>query len=177
MNKKVITISIFDADSIDKAIKEVNEYRKWLKKCTEKFIEELANEGLKTTQANFLKADYDGTNDVSVHVEKRDEHTTAVVAVGASVLFIEFGTGITYPDNHPEAGENGMIRGGYGYHLGNLKNGWRYQGDPGTNGQVITSGSHAGMVHTYGNPANMSMYNAVRDLEQKFTEIAQRCFV
>ena len=45
----------------------------------------------------------------------------AVVAVGSATLFIEFGTGVKYPDNHPEAAEHGMIRGGYGYRLGRLE--------------------------------------------------------
>lgn len=63
-------------------------------------------------------------------MENRDEDTVAVVAVGGAVLFIEFGTGVKYPDNHPEAGKNGFTRGGYGYHLGRLKNGWRYTGNP-----------------------------------------------
>ena len=81
-----------------------------------------------------------------------------------------------FSDNHPEAGKNGFTRGGYGYKLGRLEKGWRYTGDPGSNGEVITTGKHAGEVHTYGNPANMSMYETVRELEEKFAEIARRCY-
>ena len=99
------------------------------------------------------------------------------MAVGGATLFIEFGTGIKYSDAHPEAAKNGMTRGGYGYKLGRLEKGWRYSGDPGTNGEVITEGKHAGEIHTYGNPANMCMYLTVRELEERFEEIARRCFV
>ena len=46
-----------------------------------------------------------------------------------------------------------------------------------TNGEVITSGKHAGEVRTHGNPANMSMYLTVRELKEKFEEIARRVYV
>ena len=175
MKKRVIKVEL-SQKGIDKAIKELNDYKKWLKDCTEKFLKALADEGAQIATAKFQRAVYDGTNDVKVSVENRDEDTVAVVAVGGAVLFIEFGTGVKYPDNHPEAGKNGVTRGGYGYHLGRLKNGWRYTGNPGSNGEVITSGEHAGEVHTYGNPANMSMYRTVRELEEHFEEIARRCY-
>ena len=175
MKKRVIKVEL-SQKGIDKAIKELNDYKKWLKDCTEKLLKALADEGAQIATAKFQRAVYDGTNDVKVSVENRDENTVAVVAIGSAVLFIEFGTGVKYPDNHPEAGKNGFTRGGYGYHLGRLKNGWRYTGNPGSNGEVITSGEHAGEVHTYGNPANMSMYQTVRELEEHFEEIARRCY-
>ena len=175
MSKRVIKVTLSEK-SIDNAIKELKNYKTWLKECTVKFIQALGEEGVQVATAKFQTAVYDGTNDVSVSVESRDNNKVAVVAVGSSVLFIEFGTGVKYPYNHPEAGKNGFTRGGYGYKLGRLENGWRYTGDPGSNGEVITTGKHAGEVHTYGNPANMSMYETVRELEEKFEEIARRCY-
>lgn len=175
MSKRVIKVTLSEK-SIDNAINELKNYKTWLKECTEKFIQALGEEGVQVATAKFQTAVYDGTNDVSVSVESRDTNKVAVVAVGSSVLFIEFGTGVKYPDNHPEAGNNGFTRGGYGYKLGRLEKGWRYTGDPGSNGEVITTGKHAGEVHTYGNPANMSMYETVRELEEKFAEIARRCY-
>lgn len=163
--------------SIDEAIKELQAYKKWLTERTSAFLKALADEGMEIASVKFSTAQYDGTNDVSVSVEERGESRVAVVAAGGAVLFIEFGTGVKYPDNHPEAGEHGMIRGEYGYKLGRLQKGWRYTGDPGTNGEVITEGKHAGEVHTYGNPANMSMYLTIRELEDKFEEIARRIYV
>lgn len=161
---------------IDSAIKELQRYKTWLLECTEKFLKALGDEGVSIASAKFQSAAYDGTNDVSVSVESRGEAQVAVVAVGSAVLFIEFGTGVRYPDSHPEAGQNGFAHGQYGYKLGGMKKGWRYRGDPGTHGQLITKGKHAGEVHTYGNPASMSMYLTVRELEQKFEEIARRCY-
>ncbi len=175
MSNKVIKVQLTER-SLNNAIKALNDYKKWLKDKTEEFVKALADEGMQISKAKFETAIYDGTNDVSVSVENRGEMKAAVVAIGKSVLFIEFGTGVKYPDNHPEAATKGFIRGEYGYHLGRHETGWRYKGNPGTNGEMITTGKHAGEVHTYGNPANMSMYYTVRELEEKLEEIARRVY-
>ena len=176
MSKRVVKISLSEKGMGD-AIKELQQYKKWLLDCTEKFLKALGDEGMMIASAKFQSAVYDGTNDVSVLVESRDKNKVAIVAVGSAVLFIEFGTGVRYPDNHPEAGKNGFAHGEYGYKLGRLQKGWRYRGNPGTNGTIITEGRHAGEVHTYGNPANMSLYLTARELQEKFEEIARRCYV
>lgn len=176
MKKRVIKVQL-NEQSIDRAIKEVNDYKKWLVDKTKEFLKALADEGVTIASAKFGEATYDGTNDVTCMMENRGENKVAVMAIGGATLFIEFGTGVRYPDNHPEAAENGMVRGEYGYKLGRLEKGWRYTGEPGSNGEVITKGKHAGEVHTYGNPANMSMYQTVRELQDKFEEIARRVYV
>lgn len=175
MRRKTIQVPLTEA-GVDRAIRELKAWQKRLERGTAALLKALAEEGVQVASARFQSAQYDGTNDVSVSLEVRDQNRIAVVAVGEAVLFIEFGTGVRYPDNHPEASVNGFARGGYGHRLGRLLQGWRYDGDPGTNGQVIQKGKHAGQVHTYGNPANMSMYGTVRELEQKFAELARRCF-
>lgn len=174
--KKVIHVEL-NSSSIEHAIRELQNYKKWILEKTEEFLKALAEEGVQISSVKFSEAEYDGTNDVSCSVEERDSTKVAVVAIGNAALFIEFGTGITYADNHPEAAANGMIRGEYGHRLGRLEKGWRYKGDPGTHGEVITEGKHAGEVHTYGNPANMCMYLTIRELEQRFEEIARRVYV
>lgn len=176
MKKRVIKVSL-NEQSIDNAIRELNDFKKWLQDKTKEFLKALADEGVQIANAKFAVAEYDGTNDVSCSVEERGDNKVAVVAVGGATLFIEFGTGVTYPDNHPEAGKMGMVRGEYGYRLGRLESGWRYTGDPGSHGEVITEGKHAGEVHTYGNPANMCMYLTVEELKGKFEEIARRVYV
>lgn len=173
--KKVIHVEL-NSSSIDHAIRELQNYKKWILEKTQEFLKALGEEGVQISSVKFSEAEYDGTNDVSCMVEERDSTKVAVVAIGNAALFIEFGTGITYPDNHPEAAANGMIRGEYGHRLGRLEKGWRYEGDPGTHGEVITEGKHAGEIHTYGNPANMCMYLTIRELEQRFEEIARRVY-
>ena len=151
---------------IDNAIREINRYQSWLKTKTSVLLDRLAQEGLSVASANFAKAAYDGTNDVSVSVEQRGAGVRAVVAVGASVLFIEFGTGVTYPDNHPEAAEHGMRRGEYGVgHAGAELN------------EVIhTKKDGKEVVITQGNPANMSMYETVKHLEGILPGLAKEVF-
>lgn len=169
--KRTIKLALTPS-SIQNAIREVEDLKRKITEGSKQLVRELAKLGYDITSFNFTWAAYDGTNDVSCHIEERGENMSAVVAVGEAVLFIEFGTGITFPDNHPEAAEHGMIRGGYGKHQGSNPDGWRYRGDPGTYGVEEKNGK----VHTYGNPANMSMYLAIQDIERDFAEIARRVF-
>lgn len=149
---------------IEQAIKAVEDYKIWLKERSQVLLDRLAQAGFEVASARFAKAVYDGTNDASVSLETRSEGVRAVVAVGASVLFIEFGTGVTYPDNHPQAAELGMKRGEYGQGHGKQSS-WGYYGEPGTNGVVKMKKDGSTVVITHGNPANMPMYETVKELE------------
>lgn len=173
---KTIVIDIFNPASITKAMKELEAFRANLKTKTAEFVKQLGDRGVQIADVKFGEAQYDGTNDVTVHIEERGENSVAVVAVGNATLFIEFGTGIIYPDIHPEAHQLGMNRGEYGYGFGNNIWGWTYEGNPGTNGVVISQGMKAGKVHTFGNPANMCMYYTIQELENIFEETARRVF-
>lgn len=176
MKDVTIDIDIFDPESIEKAINEVRKQKRWVADRCEKLRNALAEEGLNTATIKFETAIYDGTNDVQVEIEEVNNHTTAVVASGFSLLFIEFGTGITYPDDHPLMGEYGFARGKYGYGLGSMKGGWRYKGEPGTNGELITEGPHAGEIKTLGNPANQCMYLTGRELIDKISQLVGDIF-
>jgi hypothetical protein len=172
---KVIKVDLSSV-GINRAVKAIDEYKVWLTRKTSVFLNRLASEGAQIAAASFSTAAYDGVNDVSVTVEDRGDKVKAVVAIGAASLFIEFGTGVTYPDNHPEAGANGMVRGGYGQGKGKQK-AWGYYGEPGTNGKVIKENEKGTLVITSGNPANMPMYKTVRELEIRLNEIAREVFV
>lgn len=176
MAKKVIKVPLTTA-GISNAIKELRDYQKWMAQKQKEFLDALAQEGLQVAESGFSTAVYDGTNDVTCHIEDKGERKRAVVAVGNAVLFIEFGTGILYPDDHPEATENGMVRGEYGFGRGKNIWGWTYEaGEPGTNGQVIYQGHQRGRIHTFGNPANKAMFRSKTELEERFAEIARRIF-
>lgn len=170
---KKITVGL-SVKNIDRLITETNEYKAWLLEKTKIFISRLADIGLKTARAEFQSAVYDGDNDVTVSVQMRGS-SAFVVAIGKSVLFIEFGTGVTYPDNHPEASSHGMTRGGYGLGKGNQSS-WGYYGNPGTNGEVKVNKAGREVVITKGNPANMPMYDAVKSIKQNVTNIAREVF-
>ena len=160
---------------IDTLLREIESYTVWLKERSQVLLDRLAQAGFEVASARFAKAAYDGTNDASVSMETRSEGVRAVVAVGASVLFIEFGTGITYPDNHPQAAELGMKRGEYGQGHGKQSS-WGYYGDPGTNGVVKMKKDGSTVVITHGNPANMPMYETVKELEAMLPDLVKEVF-
>ena len=160
---------------IDTLLREIKSYTVWLKQRSQVLLDRLAQAGFEVASARFAKAAYDGTNDASVSMETRGEGVRAVVAVGASVLFIEFGTGVTYPDNHPQAAEFGMKRGEYGQGHGKQSS-WGYYGDPGTNGVVKMKKDGSTVVITHGNPANMPMYETVKELEAMLPDLVKEVF-
>ena len=160
---------------IDTLLREIESYTVWLKERSQVLLDRLAQAGFEVASARFAKAAYDGTNDASVSLETRSEGVRAVVAVGASVLFIEFGTGVTYPDNHPQAAELGMKRGEYGQGHGKQSS-WGYYGDPGTNGVVKMKKDGSTVVITHGNPANMPMYETVKELEAMLPDLVKEVF-
>lgn len=160
---------------IDTLLREIESYTVWLKERSQVLLDRLAQAGFEVASARFAKAVYDGTNDASVSLETRSEGVRAVVAVGASVLFIEFGTGVTYPDNHPQAAELGMKRGEYGKGHGKQSS-WGYYGDPGTNGVVKMKKDGSTLVITHGNPANMPMYETIKELEAMLPKLVKEVF-
>lgn len=159
----------------DSLIRKIEDLGNWQSDCAIVFADRLAQEGMEIASIKFSQAVYDGTNDVSVTVEPRGNNVRAVVATGGATLFIEFGTGVTYPDDHPEAGELGMKRGEYGQGHGK-QHSWGYYGDPGTNGVLKEKKNGGFVVITHGNPANMPMYETVKELQDRLTEIAKEVF-
>lgn len=165
-----------DGSGIDELLDALERLPAWLKAKSQELLKRLADEGYQIASAGFSGAQYDGTNDVSVSVEQRGDNARAVVAIGSAALFIEFGTGVRYADNHPESAQNGMIRGVYGYGFGRLENGWRYPEENGAGTNAVPDEKHPGYLHTYGNPANMSMYNAVKHLQEILPDMAREVF-
>lgn len=159
----------------DSLIRKVEDLGNWQSDRAIVFADRLAQEGMEIASVKFSQAVYDGTNDVSVTVEPRGNNVRAVVAIGGATLFIEFGTGVTYPDDHPEAEELGMKRGEYGQGHGK-QHSWGYYGDPGTNGVLKEKKNGRFVVITHGNPANMPMYETVKELQDRLTEIAKEVF-
>lgn len=159
----------------DSLIQKIEDLGNWQSGRAIVFADRLAQEGMEIASIKFSQAVYDGTNDVSVTVEPRGNNVRAVVATGGATLFIEFGTGVTYPDDHPEAEELGMKRGEYGQGHGK-QHSWGYYGDPGTNGVLKEKKNGGFVVITHGNPANMPMYETVKELQDRLTEIAKEVF-
>lgn len=163
MSAKTITFNL-SRSSIDKALRDLADYNRWINEKTNELVKALADYGAQQASIHFSGAMYDGNNDVSCHVEENGDGSCLVVATGRATLFIEFGTGIMYAGGHPEE-TPAVARGSWSM----SPQGKGHWDDP--NGWYYAHGKKS-----FGNPANMPMYNAKRDIEAHFEEIARRVF-
>ena len=91
MKKVAITLSGRD---IDRLLREVEDWKNWQKQKTDELLEKLAILGASTASIRFSRAIYTGLKDVTVTVEPIGNGWLDK-AEGQSVLFLEFGSGIT----------------------------------------------------------------------------------
>lgn len=156
-----ITINPFDKKSIDKAIKQLEQYKKDFLAKEEIFVKKLAEIGVSVASTGFALADYDGVNDVSVRLEWQGNKAT-VIAEGETVGFIEFGTGVKYPEwDNSEMEYTPPKHGTYGKGHGARPKGWYFKPGEGA------------VQHTYGNPPAEAMRTARDVMIEKVTQIAR----
>ena len=159
--KIVVPLSV---SGIRKLQDELREYRNWQKEKAAELTERLAMLGASVASIRFSRAIYTGPKDAVVTVEAVP-NGYRVKANGESVLFIEFGPGITYGSGHPEAQEYGMGPGTY-------PDGKGHWDDP--KGWYLPKDKGGG--HTYGNPPAMPMYEARKAIEQELPRIVREVF-
>lgn len=163
MSYKKITVPLSVA-GVQKLQDELKEYRRWQKEKAQELAQRLAMLGASVASIGFSRAAYSGMRDANVSVVAIPGGY-AVKADGESVLFIEFGSGVTYGSGHPEAGQFGMGPGTY-------PDGKGHWDDP--NGWWIPKSAGGG--HTYGNPPAMPMYEARKAIEQELPRIVKEVF-
>ena len=171
--RKTIIKTTLDRQEIDRAIKELKAYKQAFLKREKDLLEGLAEIGLKEASVRFTTAMYDGTNDVSVHLDTTN-NGYAIVADGKAVAFIEFGTGVYHnpSEPYPNPRPSGIVDiGGYGKGMGKRK-AWGYRGDPGTNGKLTSKN----VVITRGNPAAMPMWYASEEIKNSVSAVVRRVF-
>lgn len=157
-----IVVNPFDKKSIARAEKLVQQYKKDFEVKEREFCRRLAEIGVSVAQAGFSTADYDGVNDVSVHMEKTS-NGYAVVASGKTVGFIEFGTGVRYPEwDNSEVEYTPPPHGSYGKGQGKNPHGWWFKQADG-----------AVARHTYGNQPAEAMLSARNRMIEQVTAIAR----
>jgi hypothetical protein len=157
-----IVINPFDAKSLNAAIKQLKQYEKDFQQKEAEFVRRLAEIGVSVARTGFATAEYDGVNDVVVSLEQTP-HGAAVVASGETVGFIEFGTGVRYP----EWDNTGMEytppkHGTYGKGRGKNRHGWYFKQHDG-----------GAARHTYGNPPAEAMRTARDEMITRVTQIAR----
>lgn len=154
----------FSGKGLAELDKWLEDYKKWLVRKTDELASKLAALGATSVSLGFAQALYDGVNDVDITVEHRGNGNYAVIASGTTVLIIEFGAGYMMGYGHPEAVTHGMGPGTYpGQTHAFSPYGWWYS----ENGESR---------HSYGNPPNMPMYNAVKNLESELKRIVTEVF-
>ena len=173
MSRKIV-VSLSEA-GIKSAIKELEQYKKWVEQKTAQLIERLAIIGAQEASIRFASAQYDGVNDSSVSVEPM-ANGWKIVASGEAVAFIEFGAGVYHngsePYPNPPGRPSGVSNiGEYGKGMGK-RQGWVYDGSPGSSGKILPNGK----VFTRGNPAAMPLYFASQEIVNRVTQIAREVF-
>lgn len=163
MSRKKIVVPLSES-GIQKIQDELMVYRKWQEEKARELAERLAALGATVASIRFSRAVYTGKKDVEVTVEGLP-NGYKVKADGESVLFIEFGSGVTYGYGHPEAGEFGMGPGTY-------PDGKGHWDDP--KGWYLPKSAGGG--HTFGNPPAMPMYEARKAIEQELPRIVKEVF-
>lgn len=157
-----IVINPYDKKSIDAALKIVQQYRKDFEAKEAEFVRRLAEVGVSVASVGFSVADYDGVNDVVVSMEKTDSGYR-VVASGETVGFIEFGTGVKYPEwSASDVEYTPPPHGSYGKGHGNSPWGWWFK-----------QGEGASARHTFGNPPAEAMLTARNQMIEQVTRIAR----
>lgn len=163
MSRKKIVVPL-SVSGIQKIQDELKEYQRWQQERAKELAERLAVLGGTVASIRFKRAFYKGMMDATVSVVAIPNGYT-VKADGESVLFIEFGAGITYGTGHPEASDFGMGPGTY-------PDGKGHWDDP--NGWYLPKSAGGG--HTYGNHPAMPMYEARKQIEQELPRIVKEVF-
>lgn len=157
-----IVINPFDKKSIENAERIVRQYKKDFVTKEAEFTRRLAEIGVSVASAGFSTADYDGVNDVTVSMEKTATGYN-VVASGKTVGFIEFGTGVRYPEwDGSDVGYTPPPHGSYGKGQGKNPHGWWFRGSDG-----------AVARHTYGNMPAEAMLTARNQMIEQVIAIAR----
>ena len=113
---KVIKFTL-DPREIDRAIKELREYREELNQKLEEFITLLLQDGIEVARTQLMSTVGDSVEGIiGFGVDNNGDIMSATISLeGSDALFIEFGAGIAYNTGkqHPLAGEFGYGVGTY----------------------------------------------------------------
>ena len=159
-----IVVNPFDIKSINNALKQIEVYQREFEIKEQEFVKRLAEIGLSVARTGYQVADYDGEKDVVVSMNQAGTQAT-IVASGQTVGFVEFGTGVKYPE---WSGNNVDFtpppHGSYGKGKGKNPHGWWF-----------TAGAGASQ-HTYGNMPAEAMLTARDRMIEQVTRIAREVF-
>lgn len=163
------------SSNVSTIISQLKSYQKGLDNKAEKVVDKLTSEGAKYMQDRANSVVYDGDTSGTTVIRNAKGKKGEVSYTGDVVTFIEFGTGTYYPDDHPQAGEMGMVRGEYGKGLG-ANPPWHYVGNPGSNGDIIPNSKGRQVVRTMGNPANRVVYDTGKQMKERASAVLREVY-
>lgn len=180
MSKKIISFDL-SARSIDRAIKELAQFKEDFQKKCEELLRRIAERLAEEAQNGFSGAIVDDLTEksgsprkasVNVHTENRGDYF-AIVADGTDAVWVEFGAGV-YHNGSVGSSPNPLATNATG-----VPNPPIAIGTFGKNGRKQTWGFYEDgeLKITRGTPAAMPMYNAVQTVSREVLEIAREVFV
>ena len=179
MVRKTIKINLFDGGkSLQQAIKQIEEYKNDLPRKCEEICQRLSEIGVQVANTALREGkseDYQPSTKVSYEIDTSGNIARAkIIASGPYILFLEFGSGITYNrTKNPKAEDLGYGPGTYPsnvpqqnppYDNWESPTGWYYYGDDGK------------IHHTYGVRAKMPMYHASAEIMKSIDKVVKEVF-
>ncbi len=157
-----ITINPFDETSITRAVEQLKQFEREFAEKEKEFVRRLLDIGVSVAETGFSLAEYDGVNDVRI-TRTQNGSRAALIAYGETVGFIEFGTGVRYPEYDSSTTEfKPPAHGTYGQGKGANPKGWFFNQSEGAAGR-----------HTYGNPPAEAMLTARDVMVERVVQIAR----
>lgn len=169
---KKISLSLNER-SIDRAIKEIEDYRRSIPVKTDRLRTRIAEIIAEQAQHGFSASGVDDTlnggmrpANVSVTIANSG-NVTVVLAEGADAVWVEFGAGVYH--NGPPGSSPNPLGSALGYTIGSYGEGY---------GKKKVWGYYDGaeLVLTHGTPATMPMYRAVQAVCNSYAQIAKEVF-
>lgn len=148
-----------------KLLKEVSRLKQAINVSVPSAVGREVTNHAKNAQAEYHDSIYTGKNDVVVNPVKVRAGEWQIVASGTALLFIEFGTGITYTRSNPLE------------HPYNFAGSWSIE-----HGQYLTDSEKLAKYKggwplrhkvTYGNPSANVMYNTSRIVESTMAAVVE----
>ncbi len=175
---RTIEIDLLDASSVDAAIREIQEYAKWVQTKTDELRERVAEEIRRDADILFSTGGEElagadnlfGRSGVEVRVEPGGENTTQVIAEGEEAVYIEFGAGVHFN------GSVGSYPNPLAKNLDFISAIGTYGQGHGSQDMWVYKDSHGEKQWTYGTPADMPMYKAVKSATDDIERIARGVF-
>lgn len=168
-----IQVNILDPQGVDRAIKEINKYKKEVENKTVALVQRLTDLGANIVRAKIVEMGAYATGELLSGVDGYFSpalNAGFVRVTSDHVAFVEFGTGVVGQQN-PHKNKEYLSLASWGYATGSKifttkdgKVGWIYPTDDG------------GFRFTEGMPSRPFMYETALELERQYMQIAKEVF-